>query len=119
VKKTKALASDGLKGLMNTVKDADLQGRLKRTQGYIDFQSKSPAIGSARRGQDKSSTGLKPGLEKDFPALGKGADAGKLRMLDVRELRAVARWKNAALKTQLTRLFDTCFGLRDAANFSG
>src|SRR5262247_1333309 len=39
-------------------------------------------------------------------------------MLDVRELRAVARRQNAAFEAQLSRLFDAGFGLRDASNFA-
>ena len=39
-------------------------------------------------------------------------------MFDVRELGAVARWKDAAFEAQLSRLFDAGFSLGDAPNFS-
>ena len=51
------------------------------------------------------------GLEQQLPALGKRADANKLRMFDMSELRTVARWENAALKAEFTGLFHPRFGL--------
>ena len=37
----------------------------------------------------------------------------------MRELGAVARWKDATLEAQLSCFFDAGFSLRDAANFPG
>ena len=58
-------------------------------------------------------------LKEQFPTFVERADAGELRMLDVFQLRDIARRQDAAFEAELAGFFDARFGLGDAADFAG
>jgi len=63
--------------------------------------------------------GNAPFLKQQLPTFIERADAGEAGVLDMFQLRDIARRQDAALEAELAGFFDAGFGLGNAANLAG